>query len=134
MFCLAGVNGLAEYTYRIIVTNTRGQGEGNIDYRCFMFPEMHETSGQGASFAPITFKLNGTNYGTLEVGDNVIIDKERNVEVNDTARQSEGEGSQKLVMMQGYLAPSSVVNSAGEPVSNLELFSGSANRVEDATR
>jgi hypothetical protein len=43
--------------------------------------------------SPITFKLNGKPYGTLEVGDRVIIDKERNVKVNDTARQPEGAGS-----------------------------------------
>jgi hypothetical protein len=40
--------------------------------------------------SPITFKLNGKMYGALEVGDRVLIDKERNVKVNDTARQSEG--------------------------------------------
>lgn len=37
---------------------------------------------------PITFQLNGKPYGTLEVGDRVVIDKERNVKVNDTARPS----------------------------------------------
>ena len=41
----------------------------------------------------ITFKLNGKMYGALEAGDNVIIDKERNVKVNDAARQPEGAGS-----------------------------------------
>jgi len=40
----------------------------------------------------ITFKLNGKMYGALEVGDTVIIDKERKVKVNDTARQSESAG------------------------------------------
>lgn len=42
---------------------------------------------------PITFTLNGQLYGALEVGDKVIIDKNRNVIVNDTVRQPEESGS-----------------------------------------
>ena len=37
----------------------------------------------------ITFQFNGENYGTLEVGDNVVIDKERNVTVNGTGHRPE---------------------------------------------
>lgn len=37
----------------------------------------------------ITFQFNGARYGTLEVGDNVVIDKERNVTVNDTRHRPE---------------------------------------------
>jgi hypothetical protein len=37
----------------------------------------------------ITFQFNGENYGTLEVGDNVVIDKERNVTVNGTMHRPE---------------------------------------------
>jgi hypothetical protein len=36
---------------------------------------------------PITFQMNGKRYGTLEVGDEVSIDKERNVTVNGETRQ-----------------------------------------------
>lgn len=42
--------------------------------------------------SPITFKLNGKLYGALETGDKVIVDKQRNVKVNDTARKPEGAG------------------------------------------
>ena len=42
---------------------------------------------------PITFQLNGTNYGTLEVGDKVVIDEDRNVTVNDTRREPQSSSS-----------------------------------------
>lgn len=42
--------------------------------------------------SPITFTLNERSYGTLDVGDQVIIDKERNVTINGTERQAEGPG------------------------------------------
>ncbi len=37
----------------------------------------------------ITFQLNGKSYGSLEVGDKVLIDSERAVQVNDVSRQPE---------------------------------------------
>jgi hypothetical protein len=37
----------------------------------------------------ITFGLNGKKYGTLEAGDTVLIDGERNVNVNDSLRHPE---------------------------------------------
>ena len=40
--------------------------------------------------SPIRFQMNGRPYGGLEVGDKVRIDKDRNVEVNDSARQADG--------------------------------------------
>jgi hypothetical protein len=35
----------------------------------------------------ITFKLNGNNFDDLEEGDKVVIDEDRNVTVNGTARE-----------------------------------------------
>ena len=42
---------------------------------------------------PITFQLNGTDYGKLEVGDKVVIDEDRNVTVNDTKRAPQSSSS-----------------------------------------
>ena len=38
---------------------------------------------------PITLTVNGNDLGTLEVGDTVSIDKDRNVQVNGAAREPE---------------------------------------------
>lgn len=39
--------------------------------------------------SPITFGFNGDNYGTLEIGDKVSLDNERNVKVNGSERKPE---------------------------------------------
>ena len=37
--------------------------------------------------SPITLEMNGQSYGSLEVGDRVAIDEQREVQVNDMLRQ-----------------------------------------------
>jgi len=39
------------------------------------------------SVAPITLKINGKPFGDLQTGDKVTIDKDRNIKVNDAARE-----------------------------------------------